>query len=98
MASVERTAYPRFRRFMSARELHVFYTSAAEEIEEAARRKNYPADLINIALERLVEDPRRACARSFRQHAMVTMVLSGMLGRWPRRRGVRGRPGAARGR
>ena len=98
MASVERTAYPRFRRFMSARELHVFYTPAAEEIEEAARRKNYPADLINIALERLVEDPRRACARSFRQHAMVTMVLSGMLGRWLRRRGVPGRRGVARGR
>jgi len=32
MASVERTAYPRFRRFMSARELHVFYTPVAEEI------------------------------------------------------------------
>jgi hypothetical protein len=28
---------------------------AAEAIEEAARRKNDPADLINIALERLVE-------------------------------------------
>ena len=26
MASIERTAYPRFKRFMSARELHVFYT------------------------------------------------------------------------
>ena len=26
MAPVERTAYPRFRRFMSVRELHVFYT------------------------------------------------------------------------
>jgi hypothetical protein len=28
---------------------------AAEAIEEAARRKNDPADLINIASERLVE-------------------------------------------
>jgi Domain of unknown function (DUF4158) len=146
MASIERTAYPRFKRFMSARELHVFYTPqpdeivwareaassdehllalvtqlkafnrlgyfpvlnevpaevvghirrdlrlpegtmpicastrtaerhrnlvrargevvydpagarkvAADAIEEAARRKNDPADLINIALERLVE-------------------------------------------
>jgi hypothetical protein len=146
MASIERTAYPRFKRFMSARELHVFYTPqseemvwarevagsddhllalvtqvktfnrlgyfpvldevpaevvghirrdlrlpedtsliyastrtaerhrnlirarsevvydpvgarkvAAEAIEEAARRKNDPADLINVALERLVE-------------------------------------------
>ena len=32
MASVERTAYLRFRRFTSARELYVFYTPAAEEI------------------------------------------------------------------
>ena len=146
MASIERTAYPRFKRFMSVRELHVFYTPqpdeivwageaagsgehllalvtqlkvfnrlgyfpvldevpaevaghirrdlrlpettmpvyastrtaerhrnlvrarsevvydpagarkvAADAIEQAARRKNDPADLINIALERLVE-------------------------------------------
>jgi TnpA family transposase len=146
MASIERTAYPRFKRFMSVRELHVFYTPqpdeivwarevagsgehllalvtqlkafnrlgyfpvldevpaevvghirrdlrlpattipvyastrtaerhrnlirargevvydpagarkvAADAIEEAARRKNDPADLINVALERLVE-------------------------------------------
>jgi hypothetical protein len=146
MASIERTAYRRFKRFMSVRELHVFYTPqpdeivwageaagsdehllalvtqlkvfnrlgyfpvldevpaevvghirrdlrlpettmpvyastrtaerhrnlvrarsevvydpagarkvAADAIEEAARRKNDPADLINIALERLVE-------------------------------------------
>ena len=32
MASIERTAYPRFKRFLSARELHVFYTPQLEEI------------------------------------------------------------------
>lgn len=32
MASIERTAYPRFKRFLSARELHVFYTPQPEEI------------------------------------------------------------------
>ena len=32
MASIERTAYPRLKRFMSARELHVFYTSQPDEI------------------------------------------------------------------
>jgi hypothetical protein len=32
MTSIERTAYPRFKRFMSARELHVFYTPQSEEI------------------------------------------------------------------
>lgn len=32
MTSTERTAYPRFKRFLSARELHVFYTPQPEEI------------------------------------------------------------------
>ncbi|OJF15477.1 DUF4158 domain-containing protein [Couchioplanes caeruleus] len=32
MTSIERTAYPRFKRFLSARELHVFYTPQPEEI------------------------------------------------------------------
>ncbi|MGH3823617.1 MAG: hypothetical protein ACRDRA_12435 [Pseudonocardiaceae bacterium] len=32
MASIERTAYPRFKRFMSVRELHVFYTLQPDEI------------------------------------------------------------------
>ena len=32
MTSIERTAYPRFKRFMSARELHVFYTPQPDEI------------------------------------------------------------------
>ena len=32
MASIGRTAYPRFKRFMSARELYVFYTPQPDEI------------------------------------------------------------------
>jgi TnpA family transposase len=48
MASIERTAYPRFRRFMSARELHVFYTPAAEEITWA--RENVGSDEHLLAL------------------------------------------------
>jgi hypothetical protein len=35
LASIERTAYPRFKRFLSARKLHVFYTPQPEEIEWA---------------------------------------------------------------
>lgn len=35
LASIERTAYPRFKRFLSARELHVFYTPQPDEIEWA---------------------------------------------------------------
>jgi len=32
VASIERTAYPRFKRFLSARELHVFYTPQPGEV------------------------------------------------------------------
>jgi hypothetical protein len=31
MTSVERTAYPRFKRLITARELRVFFTSSEEE-------------------------------------------------------------------
>ncbi|MBN6056633.1 DUF4158 domain-containing protein, partial [Nonomuraea sp. RK-328] len=36
VTSIERTAYPRFKRFLSARELHVFYTPQTEEIAWAS--------------------------------------------------------------
>ena len=32
MTSIERTAYPRFKRLPSARELHVFYTPQPDEV------------------------------------------------------------------
>jgi hypothetical protein len=38
MTSIERTAYPQFRRLTSARVLHVFFTPAAEEIAWAQER------------------------------------------------------------
>ena len=38
MTSIERTAYPRFKQFLSARELHVFYTPQPEEIAWARGR------------------------------------------------------------
>jgi hypothetical protein len=31
MTSIERTAYPRFKRLIKARELHVFFTPSEEE-------------------------------------------------------------------
>ncbi|MFJ7996397.1 DUF4158 domain-containing protein [Streptomyces sp. NPDC096310] len=36
MTSIERTAYPRFKRLISARELHVFFTPGREEAQWAA--------------------------------------------------------------
>lgn len=35
MTSVERTAYPRFRRFLAPQELHVFYTPSLDEVQWA---------------------------------------------------------------
>ena len=32
MTSIERTAYPRFKRLLSARELHVFFTPQPDEV------------------------------------------------------------------
>jgi TnpA family transposase len=51
MASVERTAYPRFRRFMSARELHVFYTPAAEEIAWARENASSDEHLLSLVIQ-----------------------------------------------
>jgi len=38
VTSIERTAYPQFRRLTSARVLHVFFTPTAEEIAWARER------------------------------------------------------------
>jgi hypothetical protein len=51
MASVERTAYPRFRRFMSARELCVFYTPAAEEIAWAGENASSDEHLLGLVIQ-----------------------------------------------
>ena len=51
MASVERTAYPRFRRFMSARELHVFYTPAAEEIAWSRENASSDEHLLGLVIQ-----------------------------------------------
>lgn len=51
MASVERTAHPRFRRFMSARELHVFYTPAAEEIAWARENASSDEHLLGLVIQ-----------------------------------------------
>jgi Tn3 transposase DDE domain/Domain of unknown function (DUF4158) len=50
MASIERTAYPRFRRFMSARELHVFYTPATEEIAWAQENAGSDEHLLGLVI------------------------------------------------
>ena len=51
MASVERTAYPRFRRLMSARELQVFYTPAAEEVAWARENASSDEHLLGLVIQ-----------------------------------------------
>jgi Domain of unknown function (DUF4158) len=50
LSSIERTAYPRFPRLISARELHVFYTPASEEITWAGEVTNSDESLLGLVL------------------------------------------------
>ena len=51
MASIERTAYPRFKRFLSARELHVFYTPQLEEIAWAKSQVRSAEHLLALMVQ-----------------------------------------------
>jgi len=50
MASIERTAYPRFKRFLSARELHVFYTPQPDEIAWASELASTDEHLLALVV------------------------------------------------
>jgi hypothetical protein len=50
-ASIERTAYPRFKRFLSARELHVFYTPQLEEIAWAKSQVRSAEHLLALMVQ-----------------------------------------------
>ncbi|GIH78197.1 hypothetical protein Plo01_46260 [Planobispora longispora] len=48
MTSIERTAYPQFKRLTSARVLHVFFTPTADEIDWAQQRATEPQALLAV--------------------------------------------------
>jgi hypothetical protein len=50
VTSIDRTAYPQFRRLTSARVLHVFFTPTAEEIAWARERTASPESLLALVL------------------------------------------------
>lgn len=65
MASIERTAYPRFKRRPSAQELTEVYTPSAEElvfIREHARGQ-FPTHRVRVAINTPRECSVRLCAR-----------------------------------
>ncbi len=51
MTSIERTAYPRFKRFLSARELDVFYTPQPEEIAWARGQARSDEHLLALMVQ-----------------------------------------------
>ncbi|GAA3074109.1 hypothetical protein GCM10017600_26700 [Streptosporangium carneum] len=50
MTSIERTAYPQFKRLTSARVLHAFFTPTAEETDWAQELARSPQALFALAL------------------------------------------------
>jgi len=50
MASIERTAYPRFMRHMSARELHDAFTPTPEEVTWVQARTRSPQHLLALGV------------------------------------------------
>ena len=64
MTSIERTAYPQFRRLTSARVLHVFFTPAAEEVAWARERTASPEALLALVLDlKCFQKMARFCSR-----------------------------------
>lgn len=50
LTSIERTAYPQFRRFTTARVLHVFFTPSEDEVAWARERTETPEALLALAV------------------------------------------------
>ena len=50
MASIERTAYPRFKRYYTAEELTRIYTPTTEEKILAGKHTNNPSNYLNFLL------------------------------------------------
>ena len=64
MTSIERTAYPQFKRLTSARVLHVFFAPTAEEIAWARERTKEPAALFALVLDlKCFQKMARFCSR-----------------------------------
>jgi len=64
VTSIERTAYPQFRRLTSARVLHVFFTPAEDEIAWARERTETPEALLALLADlKCFQKMARFCSR-----------------------------------
>jgi hypothetical protein len=64
VTSIERTAYPQFKRLTSARVLHVFFTPAADEVAWARERTASPEALLALVVDlKCFQKVARFCSR-----------------------------------
>jgi len=64
LTSIERTAYPQFRRLTTARVLHVFFTPAADEAAWARERTESPEALLALVVDlKCFQKMARFCSR-----------------------------------
>ncbi len=64
MTSIERTAYPQFKRLTSARVLDVFFTPAADEVAWARERTASPEALLALVVDlKCFQKMARFCSR-----------------------------------
>ena len=90
MTSIERTAYPQFRRLTSARVLHVFFTPTAEEIGWAQERTAGQESLFALVLAlKCFQKMARFCPLE-----EIPEAVTGHVRRWPGGRNRTIRPGA----
>lgn len=85
MASVERTAYPRFKRMVSDRELAEFFTATAQDVEWAQSRTRAPGHLFALVVMlkscgRLGYFPQlEAVPEAIVEHVRAQLDLSGQV-------------------
>jgi hypothetical protein len=64
VTSIERTAYPQFKRLTSARVLHVFFTPVPDEIAWARERTETPEALLALLADlKCFQKMARFCSR-----------------------------------
>jgi len=75
VTSIERTAYPQFKRLTSARVLHVFFTPAAEEVGWGRERTASPEALLALVVDlKCFQRMARFCSREETPQVVVGHV------------------------
>ncbi|MFF7853015.1 DUF4158 domain-containing protein [Streptomyces sp. NPDC007904] len=104
MTSIERTAYPRFKRLITAHELHLFFSPTRDELEWAAGATGGDEHLLALLLKSYqrmgcfsaLEDVPEQVVEFVRRHTLTSLRPGGQN---PHRtlRFARGRPVDQRG-